>query len=114
MMKIKPLMGDVKNLETYNEADYFKIKKLYDNNELVGYAAIFLAYNGIDTNNISVEEIVYWGKNIPVLGDFIEKIITSTDYPFDVNEVYYNSELIPEYLHGTFEMYGCQPTTKTR
>jgi len=100
IMRKKAYVGDLRNLQIYNDANHFQIKKLYDNHELVGYAAIFLGYNGIESNDVSLEEIAYWGNNITILADFLTAIKNANDYIIPVENFYFNEKNFPEYLLG--------------
>lgn len=106
IMRKKTHLGDVRNLQIYNEANYFQIKKLYDNHELVGYIAIFLGYNGIESNDVSIEEIVYWGNDITILANALISIKNANDYIIPVENFYFNENNFPEYLLGAFNKLG--------
>lgn len=56
---IEPFMGNVKDLNIYNDTYGFNIQQFYNNGVLVGYAVVFLGYNGLVSSDASLEDVAY-------------------------------------------------------
>ena len=111
------IMGDTWSLNHYNEASYFRIKQFLEDGNLVGYGIIFLGYNGIESNDVSIADIVYFGDTSQLfkfLNMFSKELIESKDLPFKVNNVYFDSEAYIEEINITFERFGFQKVGRTR
>ena len=111
------IMGDTWNLNHYNEASYFRIKQFLEDGNLVGYGVIFLGYNGIESNDVSIADIAYFGDTSQLfkfLNMFSKELIESKDLPFKVNNVYFDSEAYIEEINITFERFGFQKVGRTR
>lgn len=115
--KRKIIDGNLWSLDNYNEASYFKIKQFLEDGNLVGYGVIFLGYNGIESNDVSIADIVYFGDTSQLfkfLNMFSKELIESKDLPFKVNNVYFDSEAYIEEINITFERFGFQKVGRTR
>lgn len=115
--KRKIIDGNLWSLNNYNEASYFKIKQFLEDGNLVGYGVIFLGYNGIESNDVSIADIVYFGDTSQLfkfLNMFSKELIESKDLPFKVNNVYFDSEAYIEEINITFERFGFQKVGRTR
>ncbi len=113
----KPQVGDNYYLNVYNEANYFVIKKFYQNDKLVGYGVIFLGHNGIENQDVAIEDIVYWGDNeylFPFIRRFDEEIKNSMGIPFPVNNIYYDPDKFIIEIDMTFDRAGFSVTGRTR
>ena len=115
ILNSNPKMGNLEDLSMYNEANYFQIKQMIKENKLIGYAVIFLGYNGLESNDISIEDIAYWGKDI----EYVENMsilleeIKNSHYPFPVDNIYYDDEKYYG-LGLTFERLGYITKGQTR
>lgn len=115
--KLKPVVGNVLDLEMYNDANYFHIIKAYQNNVLVGYGVLFLGCNGLESNDVSLEDIVYFGEPkelFKFINEFIHELIYHDNYVYKVENYYYNQDNIIEPIRITLGCYNFMPKGKTR
>lgn len=111
-------MGDFANLSEYNTLPWFSIKKFYQEEQLVGYVVIFLGYHSIESQDISIEDIAYWGLNeelYQVMKNFIAELkIDLLISGRTLANVYYEPERFIEEFDLVFSRVGFQKTGRTR
>lgn len=111
---INPIMGDIDSLNEYSSAPYFNIKKFYQEDNLVGYAVIFLGYNGIESNDASIEDIAYFGNNIKDLAYFLQLVKNAKDYTFSINNFYFISSNLDARVSPILEELGFLESSRKR
>ena len=78
---------DLDNIELYNQANYFLIKKLYLVDKLKGYAIFFLGYHGLDSNDVSLERVCF-PENEALSSYFAGEVVKNEGFPFLVEKIY--------------------------
>ena len=99
----------LEKLDLYNTANYFCIKKFYKGNELVGFGVIFLGYNTLASNDISIDNIAYWGNDedfLRFLIAFGEELKYSKGLPFPAENIYYDETSFIEEVNIAFDTLG--------
>lgn len=109
-----PIMGDIDSLNEYSSAPYFNIKKFYKDETLVGYAIIFLGYNGIESNDASIEDIAYFNNDINDLKEFLKLVKNAQDYTFFINNFYFISNNIDSRICPILEELGFMESSRRR
>lgn len=111
---LNPIIGDIDSLNEYSSAPYFNIKKFYNDETLVGYAIIFLGYNGIESNDVSIEDIAYFGDNIHDLKEFLYLVKNSKDYKFPINNFYFIASNLDSRICPILEELGFTESSRRR
>lgn len=88
--EIEPFIGEIEDLSVYNDTYGFNIQKFYNNEVLVGYAAIFLGYNSLTSSDASLEDVAFWKGTPEELEGFLNKVINAQDYALPVTDFYYD------------------------
>lgn len=112
-----PKIGDLSKLKMFNEINFFCIKQFLEDGIPVGYGVIFLGHNSLLSNDISVEDITYWGDTSKVflyINEFAQELIDSKGLPFKVSDIYYNPNNFIEEINLTFENLNFKKTGRTR
>lgn len=112
--KITPFIGEVKDLGIYNDTYGFNIKQFYNNGVLVGYAVVFLGYNGLVSSDASLEDVAYWQGTPEELEEFLSKVIKAQDYSFPVTNFYYDPEKFSETTCAILNRVGFKEKSRVR
>lgn len=100
------MKDDLENLEMFNEANYFVIKKCYVNEEMRGYAVFFLGYHGLESNDVSIERICFPSENSELLDYFVSKMVEQDGFPFLVENIYCEDERLSEEMQSILSGNG--------
>lgn len=111
--RIEPFMGNIKDLSIYNDTYGFDIVQFY-NKGLVGYAVIFLGYNGLTSSDASLEDIVYWQGTPEELETFLRMVRSAQDYSLPIEDIYYDPENFDEMICSSLNRLGFKETTRVR
>lgn len=108
---------DLNEIEILNNTIGFKFYKLYVDNLLTGYAAFFLGYNGLESNDVSIEDVVYLGE--PDYDDYplvylLYQIKSNPILGFKIENVFYDSSKFSEMYLDVFEKLGFKSMALTR
>lgn len=100
---------DLEELKTF-EANYFLTKKLYskfDNEEyLSGFAIFFLGYNGLGSNDVSIEKLFVNGNNQDTFEYFVSEFMKQDGFPFPVENIYCNEERLNDMMRLVLANHG--------
>lgn len=112
--QIEPFMGDIKDLNIYNDTYGFNIQQFYNNGALVGYAAIFLGYNGLVSSDASIEDIAFWQGTPEELNTFLKMVLSAQDYSIDIKNIYYDPEHFAESICDDLNRLGYKEKSRVR
>lgn len=111
---IEPFIGNIKDLSIYNDTCGFNIQQFYNNGVLVGYAAIFLGYNGLVSLDASLEDVVYWQGTPEELDTFLRMVRSAKDYSLPIENFYYDPENFDEQICCDLNRLGFKEKSRVR
>jgi len=95
---------DLELLKLARETNYFTEKRIYNKGKLSGYAIIFLGYNSLLTNDISLERLIIDENDIKMTDYFIKEIVLS----FPDKKFFCNDMSLQKSTYMILEKYGFQ------
>lgn len=105
---------DLEDLNVFNESNFFTIKKIYVNEELKGYAVLFLGYNGLESTDVSLEKLSFYFPDLSLLSIFIKEVMNKESLPIPVDNFYYRRETMDVDICELLEANGFKPAGITR
>lgn len=111
---IEPFMGNVKDLNIYNDTYGFNIQQFYNNGVLVGYAVVFLGYNGLVSSDASLEDVAYWEGTPEQLDTFLRMVRSAKDYSLPIENFYFDPENFDEKICNDLNRLGFKEISRVR
>lgn len=93
------------DLDFFREANYFQIHKLYFQGFFQGYVVLFLGYNSLNTNDVSIEDIGYLRNEDllkPLMYTLLLRIKEHKVLSFPLEDFYYDVDKFEEKYREIF------------